>query len=77
MIEYTPSDFVAVTPSDTTELMGSGMLGLLVGGAGTLVIQGRSNTSASIPVQAGQIIPGRIKRVMAATTATSIVALYL
>ena len=70
---------VAVTPSDDTDLTGA--RALFVGGAGNLAIrttQGASNTATVTltGVTAGSIIPIQVTRVMAATTATNIVALY-
>jgi hypothetical protein len=67
-----PSRFINVTPNDSTPL--NGVISLLIGGAGSLVIQGTDGQSATIAVIAGQEVHGKFTRVMAATTATSIVA---
>lgn len=70
-----PGKFAAVTPSDTTALP-SGIQGLWVGGLGTLVVKGLDGVTASfLAVPAGTLIRGQFTRVMAATTATNIVAL--
>ena len=71
----------AVSPSDSTELNARA---LYVGGAGNVVVQmmGIPNISpgtvsvtfAGVP--AGTLLPISVRRVMAATTATNIVALY-
>lgn len=71
----------AVTPSDSTEVNARA---LYVGGAGNVVVQmmGVSNISpgaASVTftaVPAGTLLPISVRRVMATTSATSIVALY-
>lgn len=70
---------VAVTPSDATDLTGA--RALYVGTTGNLslkTIHGASNAAAvtmsNIP--AGSIIPIQVTRVMAATTASDIVAIY-
>ena len=84
MPEFTPSQpgpmfpatrLAAVTPSDTTDLNGS--RALWVGGAGNLVVMATNDTVAvTMVVAANTLIPVFARRVMAATTATSIVALY-
>lgn len=64
-----------VTPSDSTDL--SGTRALWVGGAGNLVVMAANDTVAvTLAVPAGVLIPVFARRVMAATTATLIVALY-
>lgn len=67
---------VAVTPSDSTNLTGA--RALYVGGTGNLALRAVNDSSTvtleSVP--AGSIIPVRVSRVMAATTATAIVAIY-
>lgn len=67
------TDFVTIVPSDTTTL--SGIKGIYCGVEGNLVVQGTSNTSITFKVQAGQTLPISPLRVMAATTASSIVGL--
>jgi len=67
---------VVVSPSDTTEL---GITrGLYVGTTGDLVVtmaeQGSSITFANVP--SGSFLPLQVRLVMAATSASDIVALY-
>ena len=73
-----PADrIVAVTASDSTDLTGA--RGLLVGGAGDVavrMINAPDTTVTMTGVVAGAILPLRVTRVMAATTATNITALY-
>lgn len=73
-----PADrIVAVTASDSTDLTGA--RGLLVGGAGDVavrMINAPDTTVTMTGVTAGAILPLRVTRVMAATTATNITALY-
>lgn len=84
MPDFTPSNpsalfsarsVAAVTASDSTDLTGRA---LWVGGTGNLVVKGVDNASAVTIVipAAGVLIPIFASRVMAATTATSIVAFY-
>lgn len=72
-----PADRIrAVTPSDSTDLTGT--RGLLVNGAGNVAVRmiGDPTTTVTITdVAAGAILPLRVTRVMAATTATNITAL--
>lgn len=67
---------VAVTPSDSTDL--GVTRGLYVGGAGDVVVtmaeQGTNITFVGVP--AGTFMPIQVRLVMAATSATSILALY-
>lgn len=72
---FPASGAAAVTPSDSTEI---NCRALYVGGAGNVVVQ-MPNRDVSITfsgVLAGTILPVSARRVMAATTATNIVALY-
>ena len=73
-----PADKIAaVTASDSTDLTGT--RGLLVGGAGDLAVRMINDPSTTVTitgVTAGAILPLRVTRVMAATTATNITALY-
>jgi hypothetical protein len=70
-----PSAFAAVTPSDSTVLP-VGMQSLWVGGAGNLVVKGLDGVTATFTaVPAGTLVRGQFTRVMAATTATNIVAM--
>ena len=67
----TPSGVVAITPSDTTQL---GLVGLQVGGAGTVTVVDSRGVTTAITCVAGQIIPCVIAQVKATgTTATNIV----
>lgn len=84
MPDFTPSNpgalfpaykLTAVTPSDTTVL--TGCRGLWIGGAGNVSVIACNDTSAvTLVVPAGTLLPIFVSKVMAATTATSIVALY-
>jgi hypothetical protein len=85
MPDFTPSNPTAlfsarklgsVTPSDTTDL--SGVRALWVNGTGNLVLRALDDTTSftfSITTP-GVIVPVFVKHVMAATTATGIIALY-
>ena len=71
--------FVAVTKSDTTDLFINGRppKAIYVGGAGDLALRGTNGVTVTLSnVIAGMYYPVRPKHVMAATTATGIVALY-
>lgn len=85
MPDFTPSNpsalfsarkLVAVTPSDSTDLTNT--RALWVGGAGVLQVRlvDDPTTTVSLTVPAGVLIPVFCTRVMAATTATLIVAFY-
>jgi len=85
MPDFTPSNptalfsarkLVAVTPSDTTDL--SGTRALWVGGTGDLIVRALDDSADSTLTIStpGVIIPIFVKHVMAATTATEIIALY-
>ena len=67
---------VAVTPSDSTDL--GVTRALWVGGAGNLAVQfvDTATTITLTGIPAGTLMPIQVSKVMAATTATSIVALY-
>jgi hypothetical protein len=69
-------DFAAVTPSDATVLRN--VRALYIGGAGNLAVRApdSSTTITFVGVTAGMLLPISVGRVMAATTATSIVVLY-
>lgn len=73
-----PADkIVAVTASDSTDL--TGCRGLLVNGAGNLAVRMINDPSTTVTITgviAGAILPLRVTRVMAATTATNITALF-
>lgn len=71
-----PDRLRAVTPSDSTDLTGT--RALFVGGAGSVAVRmiGDPTTTVTLTgVTAGQMLPLRVTRVMAATTATNITAL--
>lgn len=70
----TAINYAAVTPSDTTEL--GPTLGLFVGAAGTVIVDGQNGAAVTFTVPAGVTLWGEFKRVRAASTATGIVALY-
>jgi hypothetical protein len=65
----------AVTPSDSTEI---NCRALYIGGTGSVVLQmpNRDTSITFTGVLAGTVLPVSARRVMAATTATNIVALY-
>ena len=72
-----PGHWVAVTPSDATDL--TGCISLYVGGTGAVAVRtvGAPATTVTFSgVGAGAFIPGTFTRVMAATTATLILAGY-
>lgn len=67
------SGFLAITPSDVTELS---LVGIHVGGAGVVSVTDSLGVTTSITAAAGQRIDGLIRRVNAtSTTATLIVGL--
>lgn len=67
-------DFELVTPSDTDDLPRLPRR-IWVADSGNLVVHNRAGDTVTIPVLAGQDVPIRPKRVLAATDAT-VVALY-
>ena len=65
-----PTKSYAITPSDSTDLSSTVTKGLVVSVAGTLSLKLSGDSSAtSITVVAGQYLPGKVLRVMTATTA--------
>ena len=67
----------AVTPNDSTDLTTCNAL--YVGGSGDLAVRmvGDPNTTVTLSsVAAGSLLPLRVTRVMAATTASDITAFY-
>lgn len=69
---------LAVTPSDSVDLVGGPFRGLWVGGAGnvSVILAGDSAPVTLVGVQAGSLIPVQVKRVRTTlTTATDLVAL--
>ena len=73
---YGATGGVAVTASDATDL--GSTRALWVGGAGNLAVRfvDTATTITLVGVAAGTLLPLQVNKVMAATTATSIVALY-
>jgi hypothetical protein len=68
-----PSRAFSITPSDTTRQVASG---LIIGGGGNLVVEPElGGNTVTIAVTSGMIVPLRVIRVLAATTATGIVGL--
>lgn len=69
--------FAAVAKSDTVPIGGGASRGLYIGGGGDVVVKSVSDGSAVTfkAVPAGTILPIRVNFVMAATTATDIIAL--
>lgn len=72
-----PGRWAAVTPSDSTDIEGS--IGLYVGTAGNVAVRtvnaaGTTVTFSNVP--AGSFLPGNFTRVMAATTASNILAAF-
>ena len=84
MPDFTPSNpgalfpaykLTVVTPSDSTVL--TGVRALWVGGAGNVsVIACNDSAAVTLTVPAGTLLPIFAIKVMAATTATNIVAMY-
>ncbi len=76
MMGFLAEGAAAVTPSDTTEL--GPCKALYIGGAGNVVVhmpnQSTPITFFAVPV--GTVLPVSARRVLLATTATNIVALY-
>jgi len=73
----TPSRWVTCTPSDSTDITGS--IGLYVGGTGNVSARTLNDSDTTVvfaTVPAGTFIPGNFTRVMAATTATTILIAY-
>ena len=72
---FPASGAAAVTPSDTTIL---DCRALYIGGSGNLVLQmpNRDTSVTFFNVLGGTILPVSARRVMLATTATNIVALF-
>ncbi|MDB5975151.1 MAG: hypothetical protein JWR07_1911 [Nevskia sp.] len=71
--------FIAVTPSDAT-VFGNVPRALWVGGAGAVAAVAADDSTNTVvtfgAIPAGTVLPIRPKQVMAATTATLIIALY-
>lgn len=76
-VATTPSRWLTCTPSDATDLTGS--VGLYVGGTGDVSVRCLNSELTTVvfaTVPAGTFIPGNFTRVMAATTATTILVAY-
>ena len=73
-----PADRIAaVTPSDTTDLTGA--RGIRCGGTGNLsvrMVNAPTVTVTIVDILPGELLPLRVTRVMAATTATDITAFF-
>ena len=66
-----PSRAFAITPSDTVNISASG---LYVGGGGDLVVEPeKGGNTVTIVATDGLLLPLRVVRVLAATTATDII----
>jgi len=68
---------IAVTPSDATDL--TGVRALHIGGAGDVLVRMINDPDTTVTISTvgdGTILPIRVTRVMAATTATAITAFY-
>ena len=75
-LEAPARNAAAVTPSATVDLTWVSR-GIYVGGAGNLnVIMQGGQTVSFVGVPAGTLLPIRVSRVLATSTATSIVTLY-
>ena len=61
--------WIAITPSDNTEL--SDVKSLFIGVAGTIVLEGSDNAQVQFIVQDGQILPCQPKKVLATGTSAS------
>jgi hypothetical protein len=70
------SRLVAVSPDDATDLPLGTTRGLYVGGPGLLCVLDASGERTDFATPGGLYHPIRIRRVLQATTATDIVALY-
>lgn len=68
-----PKSFAPVTPSDTVSI--GRTIGLYIGNGGNVVVKGEDGVTATFVASGGQYLSGSFSYVMAATTATSIVAL--
>ena len=77
IVAATPSRWITCTPSDATDITGS--VGLYVGGTGDVSVRCLNNDQVTVvfaTVPAGTFVPGNFTRVMAATTATTILVAY-
>lgn len=75
-LTVTPSASPLVPPNGDTN---KATRGLIIGGAGNLVLQMADGTQCTVVIPAtacGQFLPLAVRYVLAATTATSIVAFY-
>lgn len=80
MVDNPYARFVAITPSDSTNIQASNDFltdAIYVGGAGVVVVVGQDDVAVSFTCVAGQVLKVRAKRVNStSTTATLLVALY-
>jgi hypothetical protein len=67
--------FIAITPDDDTDIP-AGCSGLFLGATGDLVVQDRDGTEVTFSDVPAGFAPISPKRIMEATTASDIVALY-
>jgi hypothetical protein len=71
--DFVASGLAAITPSDTAFV---DLVGLIVGGAGTVVVVDSLGATTSVAAVAGQTLSARIVQVKATgTTATGLVGL--
>jgi len=67
----------AITTSDTVDIGQGVTWAISVGGAGNMVAVLQDGKTVTMAVQAGQIVPLRVRRINAtSTTATGLVGLY-
>lgn len=73
-----PADeFAAVVPDSAADLPGGLTRALYVGTGGDLIVQGRDGINVTFKnVMDGAMLPIRVARVMATSTAADLVALY-
>lgn len=72
-----PSRWVSHTPSDSTDI--SGCVGFYVGAAGDVAVRCAGDPATTVTfvgVPTGATIKGNFTRIMAATTATSVLVAY-
>lgn len=70
----TATYFKSITPSDSTVF--DQCDAVYIGGAGNLVADNGAGVSVTFAVTDGQVLPIKTTKILAATTATGIVALY-
>jgi hypothetical protein len=68
---------IAITPSDSADFSFGFTRGIYVGGAGNISVEMANGTVMFYTVNAGSVLPLRVKRVNATgTTASNLVGLY-